>query len=109
MMCDERDMTRLESYFLTRPKYADNRRQAYAEWAREELCSEVMAELEKPPYYISGEPEVSLLDILETYIGRMRYFRDIAKPGKKLMFQIAIREAESLNMFFLRKENHETD
>ena len=108
-MCDDRDMTLLETHFLTRPKYADNRRQAYAEWAREELCSEVMAELEKPPYYISGEPEISLQDIVETYIGKMRYYRDIAKPGKKLMFQIAIREAESLNLLFSRKDRNETD
>lgn len=108
-MCDERDMTMLEAHFLTRPKYADNRRQAYAEWAREELYSEVMKELEKPPYYISGEPEISLQDIIDTYIGKMRYFRNIAKPGKKLMFQIAIREAESLNLLFSRKDEDETD
>lgn len=108
-MCDERDMTMLEAHFLTRPKYADNRRQAYAEWAREELYSEVMKELEKPPYHISGEPEISLQDIVDTYIGKMRYFRNIAKPGKKLMFQIAIREAESLNLLFSRKDEDETD
>jgi hypothetical protein len=108
-MCDERDMTMLEAHFLTRPKYADNRRQAYAEWAREELYSEVMKELEKPPYYISGEPEISLQDIVDAYIGKMRYFRNIAKPGKKLMFQIAIREAESLNLLFSRKDEDETD
>ena len=32
-MCNERDMTKLEAYILTRPKYADDRRQAYADWA----------------------------------------------------------------------------
>lgn len=99
-MCDRRDMTKLEAYILTRPKYAEVRKQAYADWALDELLSQVIAEMEKPPYYISGEEEIPISDIIETFRDQMRAFRDIANPGKKLMFQIAIREAESLSMLF---------
>lgn len=108
-MCNERDMTKLEAYILTRPKYADDRRQAYADWALDDLLTDVIAEMEKPPYYISGEEEIPITDIIEAYIEKMRYFRNIANPGKKLMFQIAVREAESLNLLFKGKDNNEAD
>lgn len=103
-MCDSRDMTKLEAYILERPKYADVRKQAYSDWALDELLTDVLAEMEKPPYYISGEMEVPITDIIESFLLRMRHFRKLAKPGKKLMFQIAVKEAESLNMIFNGKD-----
>lgn len=100
-MCDrQRDMTRLEAYLEERPKHADQRIQAYADWALDELLLDILAEMEKPPYYISGEEEIPVEDIIEAFIEKMRYFRKIAKPGNKLMFGVAIKEAESLNRLF---------
>lgn len=100
-MCDrQRDMTRLEAYLAERPKHADQRIQAYSDWALDELLLDILAEMEKPPYYISGEEEIPVEDIIEAFIEKMRYFRKIAKPGNKLMFSVAIKEAESLNRLF---------
>lgn len=95
-----RDMTKLEAYLLERPTYADVRKDAYAEWALEDLLCDVITEMEKPPYCISGEAPIPIPEIIEAYCDKMRYFRKIAPPGKKLMFNIAVKEAESLSMLF---------
>lgn len=95
-----RDMTKLEAYLLERPTYANVRKDAYAEWALEELLTDVIAEMEKPPYYISGEEPIPIPTIIDAYCDKMRYFRKIAPPGKKIMFQIAVKEAESLSTLF---------
>lgn len=103
-MCDldrNRDMTKLEAYISERPTYADLRKRSYADWALEELLTDVIAEMEKPPYYISGEEEIPISDIIEAFIEKMKYFRDIAKPGNKLMFNVAVQEAESLSTLFM--------
>lgn len=102
-MCESdnrHDMTKLEAYISERPDYSNIRLQAYADWALDELLVDVIAEMEKPPYYISGEEEIPIPDIIDAFIEKMRYFRKIAKPGKKLMFNIAIKEAESLRLLF---------
>ena len=102
-MCEidkRRDMTKLEAYISDRPQHADVRIQAYSEWALDELLEDVITEMEKPPYYISGEEEIPITDIIDAFIEKMRYFRKIAKPGKKLMFNVAVKEAESLRLLF---------
>lgn len=102
-MCEynsSKDMTKLEAYLLERPSYANVRKDAYAEWALEDLLFDIITELEKPPYYISGEEPVPIQEIIEAYIEKMRYFRRIASPGKKLMFNIAVKEAEGLITLF---------
>lgn len=99
-MCDEKDITKLESYILTKPRYAEFKQQAYADWAMDELLEDVMTEMEKPPYYISGEEEIPIIDIIDSFINKMQYFRELANPGKKLMFNIAVKEAESLRLLF---------
>lgn len=102
-MCDtenSRDMTKLEAYLKERPRYANLREDAYAEWALEELLTDVIAEMEKPPYYISGESPIPISEIIEAYANKMRYFEKIAPTGSKLMFRVAVREAESLSTIF---------
>lgn len=107
-MCDfdnERDMTKLEAYLVTRPLYADARRRAYADVAIDDLVTEIMIEMEKPPYYISGEMSIPIQDIIDAYINKMRYLRDFAPVGKRIMFNVAIEEAERLSKLFMRKED----
>lgn len=109
-MCDfenERDMTKLEAYLKTRPQYADARKRAYADVAIEDLTNEIIMELEKPPYFVSGEMPIPILDIIEAYINKMQYLRDFAPIGKRLMFNIAISEAERLSRLFMRKDENE--
>lgn len=97
---NSKDMTKLEAYLAERPSYADLRKDAYAECALEDMVGAIIAEFEKPPYHISGEEEIPILDILECYAQKMRYFRKLASPGKKLMFNIAVKEAEGLITLF---------
>lgn len=97
---NNKDMTKLEAYLAERPSYADLRKDAYAEFALEDMLEAILAEFEKPPYYVSGEQEIPILDILECYAQKMRYFRKLANPGKKLMFNVAVKEAEGLIMLF---------
>ena len=97
---NSKDMTKLETYLAERPSYADLRKDAYAECALEDMVGAIIAEFEKPPYHISGEEEIPILDILECYAQKMRYFRKLASPGKKLMFSIAVKEAEGLITLF---------
>ena len=97
---NSKDMTKLESYLAERPSYADLRKDAYAECALDDMVGAIIAEFEKPPYHISGEEEIPILDILECYAQKMRYFRKLASPGKKLMFNIAVKEAEGLITLF---------
>ena len=97
---NSKDMTKLEAYLAERPSYADLRKDAYAECALEDIVGAIIAEFEKPPYHISGEEEIPILDILECYAQKMRYFRKLASPGKKLMFNIAVKEAEGLITLF---------
>ena len=97
---NSKDMTKLEAYLAERPSYADLRKDAYAECALEDMVGAIIAEFEKPPYHISGEEEIPILDILEYYAQKMRYFRKLASPGKKLMFNIAVKEAEGLITLF---------
>lgn len=97
---NSKDMTKLEAYLAERPLYADLRKDAYAECALEDMVGAIIAEFEKPPYHISGEEEIPILDILECYAQKMRYFRKLASPGKKLMFNIAVKEAEGLITLF---------
>ena len=109
-MCDydaRHDMTRLESYVTTRPFYVQMRKQAYADWALDELLGYVIAEMEKPSYYECGEEEVPIPYIIKTYISKMRRLRNIAPPGKRMMFSIAIKEAESLKAIFEKGNNYE--
>lgn len=109
-MCDfdtEKDMTRLEAYLKTRPLYADARKRAYADVAVEDLVGEIMSEMVKPPYYISGETPIPIQDIIEAYINKMQYLRDFAPVGKRLMFNIAIDEAERLSKLFMGKDENE--
>ena len=97
---NSKDMTKLEAYLTERPSYADLRKDAYAECALEDMLEANLAEFEKPPYYVSGEQEIPILDILECYAQKMRYFRKLANPGKKLMFNVAVKEAEGLITLF---------
>ena len=97
---NSKDMTKLEAYLAERPSYADLRKDAYAECALDDMVGAIIAEFEKPPYHISGEEEIPILDILECYAQKMRYFRKLASPGKKLMFNIAVKEAEGLITLF---------
>lgn len=111
-MCDfdnDRDMTRLEAYLVTRPKHADIRKKAYADVAIDDLVSEIMKEMDKPPYYISGEMPIPIQDIIKTYINKMQYLRDFAPVGKRLMFNVAIDEAERLSKLFMRKDECNED
>ena len=111
-MCDfenEKDMTKLEAYLKTKPTYADSRRRAYADVAIDDLVREIIIEMEKPPYYISGEMPIPIQDIIEAYINKMRYLRNIAPIGKRLMFNVAISEAERLSKLFMRKDENDED
>lgn len=111
-MCDfdeQRDITKLEAYLETRPQYADERRKAYADVAVNDLVEMIVTELEKPPYYISGEMPIPIQDIIDRYIGRMQELRKSAPVGKRLMFNIAIDEAERLSKLFIRKEENDED
>lgn len=103
-MYDDKDMWLLEKYISERPKQIDDRRQAYADWALGEILDSIMEEDQKLPYYISGEESIPIKDIVNDYLLKMRYFCKIAKPGTKLMFRMALKEAESLSLFFCRKD-----
>lgn len=111
-MCDfdnEKDMTKLEAYLAERPIYADVRRRAYAEVAINDLVEIIVTEMEKPPYYISGEESIPILDLIDSYIGKMQEFRKIAPLGKRAMFNVAIDEAERLSKLFIGKDETDED
>ena len=97
---NSKDMTKLEAYLAERPSYADLRKDAYAECALEDMGEAIIAEFEKPPYYISGEEEIPILVILECYAHRMPYIRKLASPGVMLNINIAVKEAEGLITLF---------
>lgn len=102
-MCfdNERDLTKLEAYVSTKPRYNDIRMQAYADAALDELLIDVMGEITKPPYYISGEEEIPIRDIVDWFSEKMRYFLEISNPDQRLMFFVALREAKRLRLLFL--------
>ena len=106
---DELDLTKLETYIIERPPYADTRRQAYADWALDELLTDILAEFSTPPWWYSGEYTVPYDRIINRFIFKMRKFRNLAPPGKKLMFSIAIKEAESLKTVFVKGERYENE
>lgn len=111
-MCDsqyELDLTKLETYIIERPMYADTRRQAYADWALNELLIDILAEFDTPPWWYSGEYEIPYERIINRFIQKMRHYRNLAKPGRKLMFSIAIKEAESLRTVFVKKGLNDED
>lgn len=103
-MCDyelDRDLTKIEAYLSERPIYADLKRRAYADVAIDELMEDIYEETSKAPYYVSGEERVSIPEIVDAFIEKMRYFRDLANPGKKLLLNVDVHEAESLSTIFM--------
>lgn len=105
-MCDildDRDYTKLETYLIERPHYAGTRRNAYADWALEELSLDILAEWSSRDDVEFERCETTTVKIINRFIQRMRKNRKIAPPGKRLMFTIAIKEAEGLKAVFVEK------
>lgn len=102
-MCDildDQDYTKLETYLVERPNYAGIRRNAYADWALEELTIDILSEWSRRKDVEFGERDTPTVRIINKFIQRMRRFRKIAPVGKRLMFTIAIKEAEGLKAIF---------
>lgn len=105
-MCNilyDRDYTKLETYLIERPHYAGTKRNAYADWALEELTIDILSEWSGRDDVEFGRCETTPVKIINRYIQRMRKNRKLAPIGKKLMFTIAIKEAESLKTVFVEK------
>lgn len=100
---DDRDYTKLETYIIERPRYAGLRRNEYADMALDELVVDILSEWsnrDDPEYF--GR-EIPVKAIINRYIQKMRRLRRRAPVGSKLMFTIAIKEAEGLKAVFEEK------
>lgn len=97
---DDRDYTKLETYIIERPRYAGLRRNEYADMALDELVIDILSEWSNrdDPEYCGQE--VPVCAIINRYIQKMRRLRRRAPVGAKLMFTIAIKEAEGLKTVF---------
>lgn len=107
-MCDifdDVDFTKLETYYIERPRYAGVRCNAYAEWALNELAIDILAEWDSRYDPESERPETPVVKIIDRFIQRMRQFRKMAPVGKRLMFTIAIKEAEGLKTVFVERKD----
>lgn len=97
---DDRDYTKLETYIIERPRYAGLRRNEYADMALDELVIDILSEWSNrgDPEYCGQE--IPVCAIINRYIQKMRRLRRRAPVGAKLMFTIAIKEAEGLKTVF---------